>query len=226
VKVSFAVIPGAGSAGLTWRPVAGRIGARVLPMPPGESVFEIAASLQPEVAALPRPRVLVGTSAGGMAAIEIARRTTVDALVFVAAGFGITVGEAALQWLIDYQPDLHAKLARVCLHDRSDLERQRLIVEDYEACGQPDHVAHLTAVAAYRPEPLLDPPPTLVLWGAHDRAIPLEDQVELAKRMAGVLVPIADAAHVPFLEQPDVVTGWLELAGRLGARASAENSLL
>ena len=56
--------------------------------------------------------------------------------------------------------------------------------------------------------------------------IPLEDQVELAKRMAGVLVPIADAAHVPFLEQPDVVTGWLELAGRLGARASAENSLL
>jgi len=48
VSVSFAVIPGAGSAGLTWRPVAGRLGARVLPMPPEESVFEIAASLQPD----------------------------------------------------------------------------------------------------------------------------------------------------------------------------------
>ena len=224
MSVSFAIIPGAGSAGLTWRPVAERVGARVLPMPARDTVHEIAEALQPEVARLARPRVLVGTSAGGMAALEIARTTALDALVFVAAGFGITVSDSALAWLVANPPDLHPKLARLCLHDRTDPDRQRRIVEDYEACGQPTHVRHLTALAAYRPEPLRDPPPALVVWGAHDRAVPFEDHVELARRMHGVLVPIADAAHVPFFEQPDAVAGWLGFAARLATMASRENS--
>jgi pimeloyl-ACP methyl ester carboxylesterase len=215
-ETSFAVIPGAGSAGLTWRPAAESLAARVLPLPgSGGDVFALAAELAPAVAALPEPRVLVGTSAGGMAAIEIARQVPVQALVFVAAGFGITVSESALQWLVENPPDLHQKLARICVYDRSDQERQALIVADYEACGQPAHVAQLRAVAAYRPEPLADPPATLVLWGVHDRAIPLADHVELAQRFRGALVPIAEAAHVPFLEQPEEVVKWVRRAGRL-----------
>lgn len=221
---AYAVIPGAGSAGLTWQAVAGELDAKVLPMPAGDEVIQIAAALEREVASLPRPRVLVGTSAGAMAAIEIARRVSVDALVLVAAGFGITVSASALRWLIDNPPDLHRKLAHVCLHDRGDEERVREIVRDYEACGQPTHVKHLAAVAAYRPQPLLAPPPTLVLWGVHDRAIPLADHAELALRLDGVLIPIAGAAHVPFFEQPRIVAGWLRLAGRLAAQATRQNA--
>ena len=164
---------------MTWRPAAESLAAHVLPLPSlGGDVFALAAELAPAVAALPEPRVLVGTSAGGMAAIEIARQVPVQALVFVAAGFGITVSESALQWLIENPPDLHQKLARICLYDRTDKERQALIVADYEACGRPAHLAQLKAVAAYRPEPLPAPPATLVLWGEHDRAIPLEDHLE------------------------------------------------
>ena len=215
-EASFAVIPGAGSAGLTWRQAAATVAARVLPLPgSGGDVFAMAAELAPAVAALPEPRVLVGTSVGGMAAIEIARHVPVQALVFVAAGFGIKVSDSALQWLVDNPPDIHQKLARICVYDRSDQERQALIVADYEACGQPAHLAQLKAAATYRPEPLPDPPPTLVLWGVNDRAIPLEDHVELAKQFRGALVPIADSAHVPFLEQPQEVVKWLWRAARL-----------
>jgi len=213
---SFAVIPGAGSAGLTWRPAAESVAARVLPLPSsGGVVFALAAELAPAVAALPEPRVLVGTSAGGMAAIEVARQVPVQALVFVAAGFGITVSASALQWLIENPPDLHQKLARICMYDRSDQERQQLIVADYEACGQPAHLEQLRAVAAYKPEPLPDPPATLVLWGVHDRAIPLEDHLVLARRFQGALVPILEAGHVPFFERPEEVVKWLRRAGRL-----------
>ena len=212
---SYAVVAGAGSAGLTWAPAAHELGATVLPMPDAADVFAMAAAIRDRIAAAPPPRVLVGTSAGGMVALEVARTVDVNALVLVAAGFGITVSESALAWLVDNPPDLHEKLARICLADRSDLDKQRTIVADYEACGQPLHVRHLQAVARYRPQPLPDPPPTLVLWGEHDRAIPLTDHVELALRCRGALVPIADAAHVPFFEQPQVVVEWIRRAAAI-----------
>jgi pimeloyl-ACP methyl ester carboxylesterase len=216
-RPAYAVIAGAGSAGHTWTPIARELDALVMPMPDAEDVFEMAAALQPRVAALPEPRVLVGASAGGMVALEVARRVPVQALVVTAAGFGITVSEGALEWIARDPPDLHQKLARLCLANREDGARLRALVEDYDACGQPRHLRHIRALAGYRPEPLADPPPAFVFWGMEDRAVPFEDHLELAVRLAGALVPIAGAAHVPFFEQPETTLRWLRHAGQVAA---------
>ena len=212
---SYFVIAGAGSAGTTWCDVAEPLGATVVPMPVAPEVAGMAEALVGHVAALATPRVLVGGSAGAMVAMEVARRVPVDALVLVAAGFGITVSESAFAWLIDNPPDLHIKLARICVFDRTNQDRLDRLVADYDACGQPAHVEHLEAIRRYRPEPLPEPPPTTVLWGVHDRAVPLEDHVELALRCRGVLAPIPGAAHVPFLEQPELTLAWIRRAARL-----------
>jgi pimeloyl-ACP methyl ester carboxylesterase len=209
------VITGAGSSGLTWAPVAGRLAARVLPIPDRPNVAGMAADIREGVAALPLPRVLVGTSAGAMVALEIARSIEVQSLVLVAAGFGLTVSESALQWLADNPPGLHEKLARLCLADPSNADRVRTIVADYDALGQPLHLRQLRAVAKYVPTAPAEPPPTLVLWGVHDRAVPLADHLELALRYRAAVVPIPDAAHVPFLEQPELTLKWLRFAAVL-----------
>ena len=78
-------------------------------------------------------------------------------------------------------------------------------VADYEAGGHGRHIRQVRAMAAYQPQAPADPPPTVVLWGVHDSAVPLEDHVELALRCRGAVVPIEDAAHVPFFEQPAAV---------------------
>ncbi len=215
---AYAVIAGAGSAGLTWAPVARELGALVMPMPDAGDVREMAAALQARVAALPEPRVLVGSSAGGMVALEVARRVPVQALVVAAAGFGITVSEYALDWIARNPPDLHQKLARLCLAGRDDRDRLEVLVQDYDACGQPMHLRHLRALAAYRPEPLAGPPPAFVLWGMEDRAVPFADHLDLAVRLEGALVPIAGAAHVPFFEQPETTLRWLRHAGQVASR--------
>ena len=91
----------------------------------------------------------------------------------------------------------------------------------YAPPGPTSLVRHLTALGAHRPEPLEDPPPTVVIWGTHDRAVPLADHAELAVRCGGVLVPIADAGHAPFLEQPErVATAIRRFAGRAALEAA------
>jgi pimeloyl-ACP methyl ester carboxylesterase len=218
-RPSFAVIPGAGSAGRTWAGVAREFGAVVLPMPDEDDVPAMAARLRPAVAELPAPRVLIAASAGALVALEVAREVPVGALVLTAAGFGIEVSEELLDWIADDPPDLHTKMARICLADRDDAASIEAIVADYEACGQPVHLKQLRAVAAHRPEPLNDPPPTFVLWGMHDRAIPLASHIELARQCRGAVVPVADAAHVPHFEQPQVTIEWISKAAAL-ARSS------
>ena len=215
--VSYAVIAGAGSAGLTWTPVAEELGALVMPMPDAEEVTAMAALVAPRVAALREPRVLVGASAGGMVALEVARRVAVQALVIAAAGFGVAVSETAVDWIARNPPDLHLKLARLCLANRGDEVRLRLLVADYDACGQPVHLRQIRALAKYRPEPLRCPPPALVLWGMQDRAVPFEDHVRLALELRGAVVPVAEAAHVPFFEQPAVTVRWLRTAAAMAA---------
>jgi pimeloyl-ACP methyl ester carboxylesterase len=164
------------------------------------------------VAALPRPRVVVGASLGAMVALEVARTTEVDALVLVAAGFGIAVGDSVLEWVASDPPDLLDKMARIGLAERSDNALAGIRLEDFASRGQPVLLNHLRALAAYRPEPLEHPPPTIVIWGEHDHSVPLADHVELALRCGGVLVPIAGAGHAPFLERPDETAAWIRAA--------------
>lgn len=215
---AYVIISGAGSAGLTWASVARELDALVMPMPDAADVPTMAGMVAPRVAALPSPRVLAGASAGGMVALEVARRVPVHALVVAAAGFGITVSESAVDWIARNPPDLHLKLARLCLADREDGKRLQILVQDYDACGQPVHLRQIRAIAGYRPRPLTDPPPALVLWGMKDRAVPFDDHLELALRLGAALVPIAGAAHVPFLEQPEATLRWLRHAGAMAVR--------
>jgi pimeloyl-ACP methyl ester carboxylesterase len=211
-EASYAVLPGAGSAGLTWEPAARQLDALILPIGEEPDVPSMAAALAPAIEARPRPRVLVGTSLGAMVALEVARRTSVDALVLIAAGFGITVDDSVLSWVEEGPPDLLAKMARNGLANRDAAELVALREADFAARGQRVLLGHLRALAAYRPEPLADPPPTLVLWGEHDRGVPLADHAELALRTGGVLVPIGGAGHAPFLEQPEETVRWIRVA--------------
>jgi pimeloyl-ACP methyl ester carboxylesterase len=213
--VRYVVLPGAGSAGLVWQAAAERLDAVVLPVPDEPDVIAMAAALEPVIADVPRPRVIVGTSLGAMVALELARRIDVDGLVLIAAGFGIAVADAVLEWVAANPPDLLEKLARIGLADRSDRELAAIRLADFAARGQPVLLNHLRALAAYRPEPLDPPPPTVVLWGQLDHGVPLADHAELALRCGGVLVPIEGAGHAPFLERPDETVAWIRQAERL-----------
>ncbi len=219
---SFAVIPGAGGAGLTWAEVVGELGAAVLAVPDELEIPTMAAGLDSAVADLPRPRVLIGASMGALVALEIARNLEVDALVLVAAGFGIDVSERLIEWLARNPPGIFEKMANICVADEGDRTKIDAVVADYEAGGHERHIRQLRAMAAYAPEPLADTPPTLVLWGALDSAVPLEAHIELALRCGGALIPITGAAHVPFLEQPRETLRWIRLAAALaGVRAGS-----
>ncbi len=61
--------------------------------------------------------------------------------------------------------------------------------------------------------------PTVVLWGAGDRQLPLEDAFEYARRLRAKLRLVADCGHLVIVERPAAVLDALEdLAGQ--ARAS------
>jgi pimeloyl-ACP methyl ester carboxylesterase len=213
-EAHYALLPGAGSAGLPWSPIAGRLDALVLPLGEEPDVPAMAAAVLPAIGALPRPRVIVGASLGAMVSIEVARALEVDALVLIAAGFGITVADSVLEWVESDPPGLLGKMARTGLGDPSDPELVSVRERDFAERGQPVLLGHLRALAAYRPEPLPQPPPAVVLWGELDRSVPLADHAELALRLGGVLVPIAGAGHAPFLERPDETERWIRGALR------------
>jgi pimeloyl-ACP methyl ester carboxylesterase len=221
VSVSYLVLPGAGSAGLAWEEAAGLLDALIVPVPDAPDVAAMAAEVEAAVAALPRPRVLIGTSLGAMVALEVARCVEVDALVLVAAGFGITVADSVLEWVGANPPDLLDKMSRSGLADRTDERVVAIRLDDFSRRGQPVLLRHLSALGAFRPEPLDDPPPTLVVWGEHDRAVPLTDHAELATRLSGALMPIADAGHAPFLEQPEAVAAAIRRFAALAALETA-----
>ena len=95
--VAYAVLPGAGSAGLVWQRAAARLGrATVLPLPDEPDVPAMAAALEDRVRRLSAGPVLVGSSLGALVAIELARRVRAAALVLIAAGFGIKVSRRVL----------------------------------------------------------------------------------------------------------------------------------
>lgn len=53
--------------------------------------------------------------------------------------------------------------------------------------------------------------PTLVLWGDHDRLVPLDDGKDYAKRIAGAkLVVIPESGHAPGIEKPELVLAAIE----------------
>lgn len=223
-EASIAVIPGGGSAGLTWGEVAGELDAVVLRAPDEPSVEAMADGLVGTIATMTRPRVLVGASMGALVALELARRLDLDALVLIACGFGIEVSDSVIEWMESNPAGIHHKLAKICVADRQDAAKIELLVADYDAGGHERHLRQVKAMAAYTPKRLPDPPPTIVIWGMQDSAVPLADHVELACQCSGAVVPIADAAHVPFFEQPAATSRWIRVAATLAATAQSRST--
>lgn len=212
-SVHYVMFPGAGSAGLTWEAIARELDALVLPLGDEPDVASIAQAQLPRVEELARPRVLVGASLGAMVAIEVARRTAVDAMVLMAAGFGVHVSESAIQWVQSNPPGLMDKMAQLGIGEPGNESLVSLRRKDFEARGgQPVLLRQLQILEAYRPQPLEDPPFTVVLWGPLDRSVPLADHAELAMRMNGLLVPVDGSGHAPFLERPQQTVAWIKRA--------------
>jgi pimeloyl-ACP methyl ester carboxylesterase len=206
---SIAVLCGAGSAGLAWEPAASALGATVLPAPDEDDVATMAGVLAPEVRALPKPRVVVGSSLGAMIALELARTTAVDTLVLVAAGFGVRVAGAVLDRIAADPPGLLARMARGVVADPADTAVVDTVRRDFERRGQPVLLRHMRALAVHVPAPVEAAPPTFVLCGLRDPGVPIADHVELARRCGGAFVPIAQAGHLPYLERPQATVGWI-----------------
>ncbi len=211
----YCVLPGAGGSGLSWTQVLEPLGATLFEVPDERDVPAMAAAIAKPVRELPRPLVLVGASLGAMVALELARTVPVDALVLIAAGFGIEVSDSLLEWVAADPPDLLRKVAKASIVDREDREMIELVTRDFAARGRPVLLRHLTALGAYRPEPLETPPPTLVIWGEGDHSVPLADHVELALRCRGAVAPVAGAGHMPFLERPAETLAWIRTVEKL-----------
>lgn len=207
--MSVAIFPGAGSAGIAWEPTARRIDATIVVAPAGDDVVEMAAVLGDGIEAMPRPRILVGSSMGALIAIEIARQVSIDGLVLVAAGFGIPVAQATLDWIASEPPGLVEKMAASVLADGEDSPHLATVVADFETRGPDVMLQHMTALARHDPSELSKPPPTMVLYGMRDRAVRLEGAVELAQRLRGYFVPIRTGGHVPYLDAQTETVRWI-----------------
>jgi pimeloyl-ACP methyl ester carboxylesterase len=223
---AYGVLPGAGSAGLVWeRAAAGLNHATVLPLPDAPDVAAMGDALARRIESLTRPRVLVGSSLGALVALELAKRVAVDGLVLIAAGFGIKVHPVVLARIAADGPGLLEEMARGVVADPDDRALTELIKRDYEARGRAVLLSHMTVLAAHRPDALTDPPPTVVVWGAQDPGVPLAGHVELALRCRGLLVPIAGAGHLPYLEQREETIRWIRWAGRMACRGRVARSI-
>jgi len=210
---AYLVLSGSGSAGLVWHQVIAALdGAVIAPLPDLSDVRAMAAALEPRLRGLPDRRVLVGTSLGALVALELARRFPIDALVLISAGFGISVHPTVVARIAADAPDLLETMAREVLADPENEAIAEMATRDFEARGQPVLLRHMQVLAHHQPEPLAQPPPTVVLWGTLDPGVPLDDHVRLATRCAGLLVPIADAGHLPYLEQPRETVRWIRFA--------------
>ena len=143
---SYAIICGSGSAGLAWAPVATELGALVLPAPDVHDVPAMAAALAPAIAALARPRVLIGTSLGALLALELAGDTPVDALILVSdptfPGCHIRVRPIGVFWMEDEKgPD--AKVLTVPVSD--PVSGKMTSIEDLEA-EQRNEIEHFFTI--------------------------------------------------------------------------------
>ena len=61
--------------------------------------------------------------------------------------------------------------------------------------------------------------PALVLWGARDRQVPIDDAFEYARRLRAPLRTIADCGHLLIGERPaacaDAIAAFLDRVGKL-----------
>ena len=179
------------------------------------------------------PAAVVGNSMGGVVAVRLAvrRSDAVSALVLVAAA-GIVSGtrraEAGLAFASALSPTSVAARLRHRVVRRPALARA---VFGYWGADDPaalsptavlgflEGPAHATDIASAARALVRDDPrqdlglvrcPTLVVWGARDRLVPLADGFEYARRLRAPIRTVPGAGHLLIGERPEECAEILE----------------
>jgi pimeloyl-ACP methyl ester carboxylesterase len=193
---------------------------------------------------------VVGHSMGGFVSAELALQLPdrVARLVLVSAA-GLTVQEPASQrrvarmrraerllafwgaWLATRSDVLAARrrsrrlVLGLAMH-RPDLLPGRLLAEQLRASGTPGYFDALSALASYPISHRLGEiaAPTLIVWGALDRIVPVKDAYEFSRLIPGSQRLIFEqTGHMPMIERPQAFNDAVEefLAGRSPAAPAA-----
>jgi len=172
-----------------------------------------------DAADVPRA-TLIGTSLGGHVSATIACNAPqrVDKLVLVGTlGISPLAPERCERMRSNVRDTsregIRKKLSSV-LHDES-LVTDEWVDEEYRANNSPGAAAALGRLADYLADDLNgdlvgealadrdDRPETLLIWGANDRSVPLEDAYAAQALLGAPLAIIEDAAHVPYFEHAE-----------------------
>jgi pimeloyl-ACP methyl ester carboxylesterase len=179
------------------------------------------------------PAAVVGHSLGGAIALRLAirRPELVDALVLAGAA-GISSGHRRARYALTVTGIL--KPGRKIAPHRARVARSPLLrhlvfgrwgaadppalspeLVDAFLSGPPQHTDTISAARALvldDPRPDLDRVrcPSLVLWGARDHQLPVEDAFDYARRLQAPLRVIADCGHLLIGERPDACADAIE----------------
>ena len=183
------------------------------------------------------PALVAGHSLGGLVALRLAhRRPDLVRGLLLAAPAGIATGTRAAQRIVTLaallRPGRWVAPFRYRYSERAWYRRalfQRWFVADPLALsaratvgfleGPLEHVDTRTAARAM----LADDPrsdlehvacPSIVLWGARDPQLPLDDAFEYARRLRARLRVVADCGHLVIGERPEACIDALESLAR------------
>jgi pimeloyl-ACP methyl ester carboxylesterase len=179
------------------------------------------------------PAAVVGHSLGGAIALRLAiRRPELVSALVLAGAAGISSGHRRARYALTVSGILKPgrKIARHRARVAESPFLKRLVFGRWGAAdppalspelvhaflsGPPQHTDTVSAAKALvldDPRPDLDRVrcPSLVLWGARDRQLPVEDAFDYARRLRARLRVIADCGHLLIGERPDACADAIE----------------